>query len=117
MQIGDGSGKSYSDGNGYVEEGYGYDQTMRENKGCRTNTAPPGKNCMTSFNDTSNQDPDPMAEGFGLELHAIEEDDRLNNEHRDKPERHERPTRPERHKTRPPQNLRTRSIDDIPGSL
>ena len=57
---------------------------------------------MTSFDDTSNQDPDPMVEGFRLELHVIEEDDRLKNEHRDKSERHKRPTRPDRPKMSPP---------------
>ena len=48
MQIGDGSGKSHSDGDGYREECDVYKRTMRDNKGCRTNTAPPGRNRTTS---------------------------------------------------------------------
>ena len=98
MQVGNGSATSYNDGNGYVEEGYryGYDQTMREKKGCRTDTAPPGTNHTTSVDNCDDQDPDPMAEGIGLvATSGIDEDGGLKNEHRNKPERHERPTRPE----------------------
>ena len=42
MQVGNESSTSYNDGNGYVEEGYsyGYNQMMRENKGCQIDTAP-----------------------------------------------------------------------------
>ena len=37
MKIGNGSGKSHSDGAGYREECDFYKRTMREKKGCRTN--------------------------------------------------------------------------------
>ena len=76
-------------------------KTMREKKGCLTDTAPPGTNQTTSVDNCDDQDPDPMAEGIGLgATSGIDEDGGLQ-EHRDKPERHERPMRPERHETRP----------------
>ena len=43
-----------------------------------------------------------MAEGIGLvATSGINEDGGLKNEHRDNPERHERPTRPKRHEMQP----------------
>ena len=92
-------GYTYGYGYGY---GYDYDQTMQEKKGCRTNTAPMGTNHTTSVDTCNDQDPDPMAEGIGLGATSrIDEDGGLQ-EHHDKPKRHERPTRPKRHETRPP---------------
>ena len=82
---------------------YGYDyynQTMRKHKGCLTRfmvTAPSGTNHMTSSNCGCNQDLDPLAEGFELGSHAIDE---LFNEYRDTPE-NKRPMRPERPETPP----------------
>ena len=64
---------------------------MRENKGCRTITAPlsePG----SSNEHREDQDPDPKAEGIGLVTSALDENGKLK----------KRPTRPERHETRPP---------------
>ena len=107
MQVGDGSATSYNDANGYVEEGYsyGYDQTMREKKGCRIDTAPPGTHHTTSVDSCDAQDPDPMAEGIGLvTTSGSDEDGGLNNEYRDKPENNQRPTRTEGPKMRPPTN-------------
>ena len=92
-------GYDYGYGHGYD---YGYDQTMWEKKGCRTNTAPPGTNHTTSVNNCNDQDPDPMTEGIGLGATGGIDEDGGPQEHRDKPKRHERPTRPERHETRPP---------------
>ena len=43
-----------------------------------------------------------MAEGIGLWATSVIDDDGGLQEHRDKPKRHERPTIPERHETRPP---------------
>ena len=98
-----GYSRGYIYGYGY---GYGYIQTMREKKGCQTDTAPPGIHHTTSADSCDAQDPDPMAEGNGLGTTSeIDEDGGLNNEYRNKPERHERPTTSKKPKTtRPPSN-------------
>ena len=75
---------------------------MREKNGRLTDTAPPGTNQTTSVNNCDDQDPDPMADGIGLGATSGINEDGGNQEHRDKPERHERPPRPERHEMRPP---------------
>ena len=75
---------------------------MREKKGCITDTAPPRTNQTTSVDNCDDQDTDPMAEGIGLGATSRSDENGGLQEHRDKPKRHERPTRPVRYETRPP---------------
>ena len=77
---------------------------MWENKGCRTNTALPSKNHTTSVKNEyrKDQEPNPMAEGIGIDATRDSNEDGLKYEHHDKPKRPKKPTRSERHGTRPP---------------
>ena len=75
MQVGDGSRNSHSDGDRYREECDDYKQTMREKKGCRTNTAPLGPKRTTSSDNCDDQPPDPKAEGMKLAATSRSDED------------------------------------------
>ena len=64
IQIGDGSGNSHSDGDGYREECDDYKRTMREKKRCRTSTAPRGLKRTTSSDNCDDQPLDPKKRGL-----------------------------------------------------
>ena len=81
--------------------GRGRIKAMRENKGCRTITAPPIEPGSLKEH-SEDQDPDPKAEGIGLVTSALDE----NGELKKRPKRPKRPTRP---KTRPPRHPRMSS--------
>ena len=66
MQVGNGSRNSHSDGDGCREECDYYKRTMRDKKGCGTNTAPPGPKRTTLSDNCDDQPPDPKAEGMKL---------------------------------------------------
>ena len=72
---------------------------MRENKGCRTITAPPSEP-GSSNEHREDQDPDPKAEGIRLVTSTLDENGKLK----------KRPKRPKRPKTRPPDISECRQV-------